>query len=283
MHISTTAKNYQQRLEFLRPLLNKERELFNDYVKKFLTGRTEQDYLYLLKQEHSQHVLSHALDIAANEKIFHPAHLKNSVADADRILLLSALYHDIGRFMQLKRYNTFNDAQSVNHARLGAKLLYDTGFLTEESPQNRAYIRLAVLMHNRYALPEHLHKAVQPICQALRDADKLDIIRILCAEFAPGHTPDPTVALDLEDSPKVYGKHCVETILQHRQIMYNDMHYINDFKLLLCSLFYSLVFDTSRTILARSGLLEQILAGLPQDRKIEKMSKKMLQSLKKSK
>lgn len=32
--------------------------------------------------------------------------------------------HDIGRFEQLRRYDTFNDAESINHAEFGADLLF---------------------------------------------------------------------------------------------------------------------------------------------------------------
>ena len=31
---------------------------------------------------------------------------------------LTGMLHDVGRFEQIKRYNTFNDAQSVDHANL---------------------------------------------------------------------------------------------------------------------------------------------------------------------
>ena len=37
-----------------------------------------------------------------------------------RLAYLCAVYHDIGRFEQLKRYNTFSDAESFNHALLSS-------------------------------------------------------------------------------------------------------------------------------------------------------------------
>lgn len=38
---------------------------------------------------------------------------------------LSGILHDVGRFEQLRRYNTFIDAQSVSHAALSVAVLFD--------------------------------------------------------------------------------------------------------------------------------------------------------------
>ena len=40
---------------------------------------------------------------------------------------LSGILHDVGRFEQLRRYNTFIDAQSVSHAALSVAVLFDDG------------------------------------------------------------------------------------------------------------------------------------------------------------
>ncbi|WP_418591559.1 HD domain-containing protein [Gemmiger sp.] len=40
---------------------------------------------------------------------------------------LSGILHDVGRFEQLRRYNTFMDAQSVSHAALSVSVLFDEG------------------------------------------------------------------------------------------------------------------------------------------------------------
>lgn len=42
------------------------------------------------------------------------------LSESDRELAyLCAVYHDIGRFEQLKRYHTFLDYKSIDHAQLG--------------------------------------------------------------------------------------------------------------------------------------------------------------------
>ena len=44
---------------------------------------------------------------------------------------LSGLLHDIGRFEQVKRYGTFYDAVSIDHAELSADILFKDGLFAE--------------------------------------------------------------------------------------------------------------------------------------------------------
>ena len=48
--------------------------------------------------------------------------------DKDLAWLLGML-HDIGRFEQVRRYHTFRDALSVNHAELSADILFREGLI----------------------------------------------------------------------------------------------------------------------------------------------------------
>ena len=50
-----------------------------------------------------------------------------AAAAGHRLAWLSGILHDVGRFEQLRRYNTFIDAQSVSHAALSVSVLFDEG------------------------------------------------------------------------------------------------------------------------------------------------------------
>jgi len=98
---------------------------------------------------------------------------------------LIGLLHDIGRFEQVKRYNTFNDKDSINHGKLGVEILFDQGMIREfiEDTQYDEIIRKAILNHNRNKNDmevandkELLHSKI------IRDADKIDIIYMLSFE-----------------------------------------------------------------------------------------------------
>ena len=102
--------------------------------------------------------------------------------DSDMAWLLGML-HDIGRFEQIKRYNTFSDADSIDHAELGADLLFKENLLSFFglfSEEEREIMEISIRNHNRYRIQENLPESLQSYCHILRDADKVDIFRVNC-------------------------------------------------------------------------------------------------------
>lgn len=233
-------------------LLYFEQAEFEAYVASFLNGEAAHDAMYRLKKEHSLRVLENARQIGAE---LPPAQA--------RLLELAALYHDLGRFEQLRRFGTFLDAESLNHGRLGSLLLREERFLRGLDRRERGLVRLAVLMHNRYDLPAKLAPELAPFCQALREADQLDILGIMRREIAPGKTPDPTVVMGLRDEPGAYTPALLESAKTGQGVNYGAMRYVNDFRLLLYTWPARMRFAASRRILARQGHMAVILAGLP--------------------
>ena len=68
-----------------------------------------------LKIEHTYHV-AEACDAVAREQGWSPQ-------DID-LAWLCGLLHDMGRFEQLRRWDTFKDAESMSHAALGVEVLF---------------------------------------------------------------------------------------------------------------------------------------------------------------
>ncbi len=102
--------------------------------------------------------------------------------DRDIAWLLGML-HDVGRFEQIRRYHTFNDANSIDHAKLGADLLFNDGLMEEYVPglleqPERDLVELAIRQHNTYRLPETLTEREAIFCKLIRDADKIDIFKV---------------------------------------------------------------------------------------------------------
>ena len=93
---------------------------------------------------------------------------------------LSGILHDVGRFEQLRRYNTFIDAQSVSHAAMSVAVLFDEGRIRDylDDAGADALLRTAVEWHSAFRLPEALDDRTRLFCQILRDADKIDILRV---------------------------------------------------------------------------------------------------------
>lgn len=231
------------------------RKVFEAYASGFFGGDAGRDGLIRLKIDHSLRVLAIARELAAREEAL-------AGPQRRRALLLAALFHDVGRFEQVRRYGTFADALSCNHGTLGARVLREQGFLEAEAPAMRRLVITAVAAHNRLSLPDALGGDLRPVLEALRDADKLDIMRSLIEAFEPGKSPDEAVALHLSDEPEAFSPIVLEALEAGRTGRYRDMRCINDFRLVLCSWFFDLHFGTSLAVARREALAARLLGGL---------------------
>lgn len=168
-------------------IVNKEqtKQRFADYVKNYNIN----DPKVSLKVAHTYRVADLCQKIAESQNM--------SKEDVD-IAWLSGMLHDVGRFEQVRRFGTFIDSQSVDHAKLGCDILYGTnhtriwgdevddsfhferGILREfvdDTTEDKLLYR-AILNHNAYRIEEGLDERYQTFCHILRDADKVDILRV---------------------------------------------------------------------------------------------------------
>ena len=101
-------------------------------------------------------------------------------ADETLLAWLCGLLHDVGRFEQLRRYGTFDDRRSIDHARAGAEVLFEAGGIRAylEDGCEDELLHTAVAWHSAYRLPETLDRRTRAFCDLLRDADKVDILRV---------------------------------------------------------------------------------------------------------
>lgn len=209
-----------------------------------------------IKLSHTRHVLENAQAIVAGNE--HPE-LCGLVA---RAALLAALYHDVARFEQFTRFSTFRDADSLNHGAFGCQIIRRKGFLDDEPAPVRRLARIGVCLHNRYRLPR-LGTAEGVVTAVVRDADKLDIFRVMASHLNAA-VPSGDVVLHVKNEPEHWSSAVAGMILRGEVPNYSDLHYINDFRMLLVSWLRDLGFAGSRKRLADSGYVEPVLSGLPQ-------------------
>lgn len=107
-----------------------------------------------------------------------------NLSEEDKIIAWTCgMLHDVGRFEQVKRYNTFVDSESVDHANFGADLLftdnlYEQMVLTNVTPDQKDVIEKAIRAHSSFRIPETLTTRERLFANLLRDADKVDIFRV---------------------------------------------------------------------------------------------------------
>ena len=237
---------------------------FSAFFEGFLAREEEDPSPLRLKYEHSMRVFEHSGRLAQSEEFTAAAErLPLPFSLLERAALLAALYHDVARFPQFYRWRTFRDAASVNHGQFGVKILKSEAALKEESQELRRLVYSALILHNRYRLPPKLPPEIRLIADVVRDADKLDICRVIATHLASGKPPSSTVLLSLQDDPALFTPTVLEDALARRVPSYSALRSINDFRVLLGTWQYDLRFAFSRECLARAGYLQRLLADLP--------------------
>lgn len=145
----------------------KAERVFADYVENY----NSRDEKVRLKIEHTYRVAELC------ERIAKSAGCPETEVD---FAWLTGLLHDVGRFEQLKNFETFNDAQSIDHAAYGADILFREGRIRDyiEDCKKDELIENVVRYHNVYRLPEEFDNVTKKFCHILRDADKVDILKV---------------------------------------------------------------------------------------------------------
>lgn len=239
---------------FALPDMDTHFRAFAAYVRAFYTGAADHDFHLDLKAEHSRDVFGHGFMLAEGEGDFAPA-------DRRRSLLLASLYHDFGRFKQYHLHKTFSDAASVNHAHLSACEVKRLGLLDREKPRVKQVALAAILLHNRFSVPTVMDGDARAVTNAVRDADKLDIMRIMATHLTADGEMDPVIALHAKPSARATPA-ILDAVWNRRPVRYTDLATTTDFKLLVCGWLYDLNYPLSRRAAATNGHLAALLDSL---------------------
>lgn len=95
---------------------------------------------------------------------------------------LIGIFHDMGRFEQVRLYDTFSDKDTgLDHAAYSLKVLYDDGLVKKfiDTTKYDDIIKKAVFNHNKANIDESVTSQALLFSKIIRDADKLDIYRVI--------------------------------------------------------------------------------------------------------
>ncbi len=193
-------------------------------------------------------------------------------------LELAALFHDIGRFEQIKRYGTFVDRISCNHGILGVKVLKKQGYISHLPKDIQKIIYSAIILHNKFILPKNLPQDILAITNALRDADKVDILRVMVENYDNPSENSDMISLNVDESPN-YSPKILNQLLNKEPILYSDLKYVNDFRLLQGGWLNDLNFKSSKQYIKEQGYMHSVLKGLPNTKEIQKAKEFILSTL----
>lgn len=209
-----------------------------------------------IKREHTMRVCREARLLG--EKLGLPPH---DVFIAE----ISALFHDIGRFEQYTRYGTYLDRESVNHAELGVEILRREQLLDLVGAETQELILQVIAYHNRAFLPEDESERCLLFSKLLRDADKLDIWRVVLDNQRHAHNgrKNAAVSFGLPDTEQISEAVC-DDLRAKRIVDIRHLRTLNDFKLLQIGWVYDINFVPSLEAVCERRYLEHIRATLPQ-------------------
>lgn len=226
-----------------------DQELFEQLRTRYQSVITSYDPSKEILQKHQ-----HSLQVAEISKQISEFVLPSK--SLQLIAEIAGLFHDIGRFEQFKRYQTFVDAQSENHALLGIQIIKDKGLFSGVA-ENETEILFAIIEnHNKRTVSDNADPNTLEICNIVRDADKIDILKLLSTHYLSGAT-DATLTLGLPESP-TFNPKIVQSILNAEIANYGDLHSLNDFKLLKLSWAFDLNFAISHVIVHQAKYMKKI-------------------------
>lgn len=233
--------------------LDNLKQWFSDYCRTFHTPNAEDQQNITLKEEHTLHVCDNMAAIARDLSL-----------DEGRVMLAEAvaLFHDIGRFPQYRRYRTFQDSVSVNHAALGASVLIENNVLQGVPKHEQDLIIRAVTLHNVFALPQGIEPEILFFLKMVRDADKLDILRIFIEVGREREDQASAANLGLPDTSS-YSPSVLESLRRKAIVRYSTLKTMNDFRLLQLAWIFDLNFETSLRMVAERRYIDRMSALLP--------------------
>lgn len=198
---------------------------------------------------------------------------------------LIGLLHDMGRFEQLRHWNTFSDAQSTSHAALSVEVLFEqqnntppfttnsehesdcskntsipssNSLLSSKKIRVRAFlktdteddlIRAAIAEHSSFRISNDLPERTKCFCKIVRDADKLDILHVM-----QNSSPETIMNATMEELRKSkLSSAVIQAFDERRCVKRAERHYPADYVVGFLCFIFELEYPTSRSIARESG------------------------------
>lgn len=220
---------------------------FNKFIQQFNVD----DPKISLKIRHTYYVMD-ACEYLARE-------MKLDKTNYDLAVLIGLL-HDIGRFEQLKLFNSYDD-NLICHAKCGIEVLFEQGHIRDfiDTDKYDNIIYQAIKNHSAYAIAPGLSEQELLHAKLIRDADKMDNYRV---------KRDDTIEALLDMSAKELGTykisdHIFETFASHKTILKNDRKTPMDMWVSFLALFFDFNYAPSFKFILENDYINAIIDRIP--------------------
>lgn len=234
--------------------LDQVRKWFEAFAERFRDAAGGFPAPVALKLDHTRHVAENARAVARD--------LGWSPAEVDLAEALGWL-HDVGRFVQYAEFGHFHDAASFDHGQRGADVVRDSGILDDLDPESRAGLLDGIRHHNAKTIPPDLPAPRRRLLELIRDADKLDIYRVVIEGLERDGFRELAEMWPHVDLDGPVDARLLDEIATRRHGDLAHVHSRADFLLLLVSWVYDLRFAPARARARRAGVPDALAVHLP--------------------
>lgn len=223
------------------------REIFESYLNDY--DRT--DDKIRLKIIHTYGVVGQASAIARRMRL--------SEEDTELAKLI-ALLHDLGRFEQLRRFNSF-EPDTMDHAAYGVQVLFEKGMIRKFVAEDiwNSIIRTAIAKHSDYNLTGISDARTLLHARLIRDADKLDNCRVKLTDA----TETFLGASEEEIGAQEISPHIYDAIFRNQCILSADRITIMDYWVSYVAYFFDINFRESMDIIIENDYISRIIQRIP--------------------
>lgn len=224
------------------------RREFDRYLEAF----DREDDKIKLKIVHTEGVIRCASEIARRMEL---------PKEDCQLAELIALLHDIGRFEQLRQFNSFEPA-TMDHAAYGVQLLFGEDklirrFIREDTWD--AIIREAIARHSDYKIEGEMEEQRRLHVLLIRDADKLDNCRVKLVD---------SMETLLDVSPEEVGRQAIteevwNACLSHTSILSSLRKTKMDYWVSYVAYFFDINFPETFSIILEEQYVQRIVGRIP--------------------
>lgn len=224
----------------------------NTEFQSYLNAYDQNDPKVKLKIIHTSGVVKCAEEISS----------RMGLSEEDKSLAkLIALLHDIGRFEQLRRFDSF-EPNTMDHAAYGADLLFGSGKLIRRFIKEDTWddiIRVSIARHSDFKLDKISDSRTLLHARLIRDADKLDNCRVKLEdsmELLLGVT-------EAEAGREAISDKIWETCMKKQAVLSSDRKSRMDYWVSYVAYFFDINFPETFSIIQERDYAARIIHRIP--------------------
>lgn len=224
----------------------KAKETFKQYISNYDMNEPRIN----IKIIHMYHVAENARNIAKSLGL---------PKEEQDLAELIGLLHDIGRFEQVRLYQTYSDKISVDHGQKSVEVLFADNWIRKfvQDSNYDAVIYKAINNHNKFEIERGLSEYEILHCKIVRDADNVDIFRSV---LDPKQKLEEFGHLDSKDiSKEILSPEFFEDFKKEQTLMYSKAKSDMDIMVAIIAHIYAVNFKGSLEVIKKNDYIKKFV------------------------